>query len=373
MRYIELESERLRFRKFRRTDFPVVFDWLSNAENMKYRSGEPKSEAEAQDYLDWAIRCAEAENCVNFRYAVELKDSHTLIGSCELYFTDQDPAYLAWELHRNYWRQGYGTEIGETLLRLGFEMLELRRICADCNALNRGSYRIMEKIGMRREGHFVKSYRGNSVLNHIWCDRYQYAILREEWLNTNRRMIQRCTEESVPAVGAFYDEVVLNMDAHNANYPKWEYKIYPSVGSVRERTQHGVQYFCKENGRICGAFVLSDDPGGAYEKGSWSCSLERGEYLVIHALAADPNAAGTGIGQHMVRFCMDLARLHGCKGIRLDVVPDNLPAIRLYEKMGFTLAGEADLERGIEAIPVFRLYEYNFISPEEEHHGKQNT
>ncbi len=129
MKYIELESDRLTFRKFRPDDFPVVFDWLSNLENMKYRSSE-----------------------------------------------------LAWELHRDYWRKGYGTEIGEKLLRLGFETLALRRIVADCNTLNLGSYRIMEKIGMRREAHYVKYYRGNSALGHAWCDKYLYAILREEWM-----------------------------------------------------------------------------------------------------------------------------------------------------------------------------------------------
>ena len=181
MKYIELESERLVFRKFKQDDFSVVYDWLSNIENVKYRSSEPKSEAEAHTYLDWAIQCAEEDNCVNFRYAVVLKETEELIGSCELYYTDRDPAELAWELHRNYWGKGYGTEIGNTLLKLAFETLRLRRVIADCNTLNIGSWRIMEKIGMRREAHFVKSYRGNSALNHAWCDKYQYAILKEEY------------------------------------------------------------------------------------------------------------------------------------------------------------------------------------------------
>ena len=181
MNYIELESGRLLFRKFRQEDFPVVYDWLSSLENMKYRSSEPKNEQQAHEYLDWAIQCPEQTPCVNFRYAAVRKETGELIGSCELAFTDRDPAELAWELHRSYWRQGYGTEIGETLLRLAFDTLKLRRVIADCNTLNTGSYRIMEKIGMRREAHFIKKYRGNSALDHQWCDKYQYAILREEW------------------------------------------------------------------------------------------------------------------------------------------------------------------------------------------------
>lgn len=183
MKYIELESERLIFRKFEQSDFPVIYDMLSNIENMKYRSSEPKTKEEAHKYLDWAIECAEQEHCVNFRYAVVRKNDNSLIGSCELYYTDKDPVEVAWELHRDYWRQGYGTEIGKTLLYLGFDILNLRRIIADCNTLNLGSWGIMEKIGMRKEAHFIKSVKGNSALNNEWCDKYQYAILRDEYID----------------------------------------------------------------------------------------------------------------------------------------------------------------------------------------------
>ena len=181
MKFIELESERLTYRKFRHEDFPIVFDMLGNIENMIYRTGEPKNETEARKYLDWAISSAEADECKNFKYAVTLKSDNSLIGACEIY-NIADDAELYWELHRNYWRQGYGTEIGKTLLRFGFDTLHLHRIVADCNALNRGSFRIMERIGMRREAHFVKAKRGNSALNYEWCDRFQYAILQEEWI-----------------------------------------------------------------------------------------------------------------------------------------------------------------------------------------------
>lgn len=181
MNYLNLESERLLFRKYRAEDYSVFYDMLSNPDNMKYRSSEPKNAEDVRKYVEWGMQCAEQNPCINYRYAVVLKETGETIGSCELAFTDKDPTELAWELHRNYWRQGYGTEIGSTLLKLGFETLGLRRIIADCNTLNKGSYGIMEKIGMRREAHYVKCYRGNSVLNHAWCDKFQYAILQEEY------------------------------------------------------------------------------------------------------------------------------------------------------------------------------------------------
>ena len=180
MRFVELESERLRFRKFRQDDFDVVFDWMGNAENMKYRRGEPGTEAETHGYINWAISSADAEHCENYEYAVELLDSGALIGAATLMHTSTAPE-IGWTLHRNYWRQGFGTEIGRAMLKLGFDKLDLRRIVAGCNAENSGSYRIMEIIGMRREAIFVKAQTGGAALNNRWCDRYQYAVLQEEW------------------------------------------------------------------------------------------------------------------------------------------------------------------------------------------------
>lgn len=180
MKFIELESERLIYRKFKYDDFPIVFDWLGNIENMKYRRGEPRSESETRDYLNWAISNAEEEDCKNYEFAVILKGDNSLIGTATLMHLSDEPE-IGWTLHRNYWQQGYGTEIGKAMLQFGFDTIGLRRIIAGCNARNRGSFRIMEKIGMRRDAHFIKAQHGSSALNNEWCDRFQYAILREEW------------------------------------------------------------------------------------------------------------------------------------------------------------------------------------------------
>ena len=130
--------------------------------------------------MDWAIACADAADCENFEYAVVLKESGELIGQAGLMNVSDEPE-IGWTLHWDFWRRSYGTEMGETMLRLGFEGLKLRRIIAGCNARNQGSYGVMEKIGMRREAHFIKAQQGNSALQYKWCDRYQYAMLKEEW------------------------------------------------------------------------------------------------------------------------------------------------------------------------------------------------
>ena len=47
--------------------------------------------------------------------------------------------------------------------------------------------------------------------------------------------------------------------------------------------------------------------------------------------------------------------------MRLDVVPGNIPAERLYKKIGFKSAGTKDLKRNIPEVPVFDLFELNLV------------
>lgn len=172
-------------------------------------------------------------------------------------------------------------------------------------------------------------------------------------------IIRECREDDIVATGAFYDEVVLWLDRH-VNYPKWIYRVYPSKESVRQRTAAGQQYICLEGDKIIGAFVLNADPQGSYQKGQWKKNLPEGSYMVLHTLAVSPDAQGRGYASEIVRFCADKAKAGGYQALRVDIVSNNEPARKLYERNGFTLAGEVDLERGIEDIPVFSLYELNW-------------
>lgn len=171
-------------------------------------------------------------------------------------------------------------------------------------------------------------------------------------------IIRLCTPEDIPSVGNFYDGVVKHLDEH-VNYPKWTYKVYPSEDSVKVMTEAGCQFLCLESDKIIGAFVLNDDPQGAYENAAWSKSLSKGDYMVCHALATAPSLQATGIGKRIVEFCIDYAKRHAYKALRLDVVPDNVPARKLYEKSGFTYVGDVDLQRGLADIPLFSMYELN--------------
>ena len=176
MSNIEFESERLIYRKFNEHDFPALLKLHSDIENMRYRRDGVKNEAETRKYMEWVISEANAKERKEFWLAAVRKTDNVLIGEAILRNIHETPE-LGWLVDKNHCRQGYGTEIGNSLLKYGFERLKSHRIISACFTDNHSSYRLMEKLGMRREAHFIKSVlRGNE-----WCDRFQYAILRDEW------------------------------------------------------------------------------------------------------------------------------------------------------------------------------------------------
>lgn len=161
-----------------------------------------------------------------------------------------------------------------------------------------------------------------------------------------------------------YDSVTLHLE-NNINYPGWTHKVYPSANTVEKGLKEGSLFVCESeedssDARIVGAFLLNTDPDGDYSVGDWSVELSEGEYTIIHALAVSPDFHGNGIGKSMVKFCLDYSKNNGYKGLRLDAVPGNTPARRMYEGLGFRFAGERDLKREERGIPTFALYEYRF-------------
>ncbi len=87
-------------------------------------------------------------------------------------------AELGWCFAPGVGGRGYATEAVTELLRLCFEDLGVRRVEALCFADNTPSWRLMERLGMRRETHAVHESLHRSG---EWMDGYGYALLAEEW------------------------------------------------------------------------------------------------------------------------------------------------------------------------------------------------
>jgi RimJ/RimL family protein N-acetyltransferase len=89
-------------------------------------------------------------------------------------------AELGWVLNPAYTGHGYATEAVRELLRFCFEEIGIHRVTAICFSDNTESWRLMERVGMRRESHTVRDSLHRSGK---WLDGYTYALLADEWFS----------------------------------------------------------------------------------------------------------------------------------------------------------------------------------------------
>jgi RimJ/RimL family protein N-acetyltransferase len=112
---------------------------------------------------------------------ITLKGSESLIGDCALkiHVEDRRQATMGFTLAHGFHGKGFAMEATGTLLNHAFDELDLHRVRADTDPQNKPAWRLLERLGMRREAHLKQSlwFKGQ------WTDEYLYAILKPEWLN----------------------------------------------------------------------------------------------------------------------------------------------------------------------------------------------
>jgi RimJ/RimL family protein N-acetyltransferase len=87
-------------------------------------------------------------------------------------------AELGWVFSPEHGGRGYATEAVRAAMAICFDQLGLRRVTASCFADNEASWRLMERVGMRREVHTVRESLHRSG---EWLDGLGYALLADEW------------------------------------------------------------------------------------------------------------------------------------------------------------------------------------------------
>ena len=176
---LRLVTPRLVLRELRMEDWPEALLAERDPEVARYQSNEVLDEAGAKAYLEKALRSLEETPRVTFELAITLPSDDRYLGRVGLRIERPEhreaPVWFA--LRRECWGRGYASEALRGLLDFGFGTLGLHRAWGDCDPRNVRSARVMEKVGMRREGHL----RENWWLKGEWCDSHIYGVLEHEW------------------------------------------------------------------------------------------------------------------------------------------------------------------------------------------------
>ena len=172
-------TERLELRDFRNADLDDIHDYAADPEVSRYENWGPNTLDKTREVLAASLTNQTDFPRLYFNLAMQHRVSGRLIGSISIGLRDaaNRTAEIGYCLRRDHWRQGYSHEAARALIDVTFGALDLHRVFATCDVRNTGSWAVMQKLGMRREGEFHHDRK----IKGAWRDSYLYAVLRDEW------------------------------------------------------------------------------------------------------------------------------------------------------------------------------------------------
>lgn len=169
-----LETERLILRKFETSDADAVFRLRSDADVMRFIR-EPQNRDETKKWIELVSKYW-ASDRIGFCAVVD-KQTEKLCGWCGLWrLKETGETEVGYAVDKEFWGRGLATEAARKLLEYGFEVLNLGEIVAVARPDNRGSRRVMEKLGMSYD--YTGEFYGRPLVH--------YSIARAEFIRSSQ-------------------------------------------------------------------------------------------------------------------------------------------------------------------------------------------
>ena len=175
-----LRTERLLLRPFEPEDLDALHALHSDEEVARWLYNEPRSIEETRELLARKVGSAtvRAEGDWLGAAAVLVATGELVADIAFLWASETHrQGELGFIVHPDHQGRGYATEASRPILAFAFETLGLHRVIGRLEARNAASARVLEKLGMRREAHFVE----NEWVKGEWSSAVVYAILAREW------------------------------------------------------------------------------------------------------------------------------------------------------------------------------------------------
>ena len=172
------ETERLRVRRFTDADVDAFVSYRADPDVARYQSWSDYTLERGRAFVE-SMREAEPGRPGDwFQLALEARESGTLVGDLALHVDGDEPrqAEVGFTLDPAQQGRGYATEALGAFLDWVFPTFRLHRVIAVTDALNTPAARLLERVGMRREAHFVE----NVFFKGAWGSELLYAVLEGE-------------------------------------------------------------------------------------------------------------------------------------------------------------------------------------------------
>ena len=176
---LPIETSRLVLRRFRSSDAAAFHAYRNDPEVARWQSWDGIEPAAAVAFVREMETAPLGVPGRWFQIAIGDRAHGALLGDCAFCVSRDAPeARIGFTLARAHHGRGYGFEAVSALVGWLFGSTPIERVVADTDPANQRSWKLLERIGMRRIEHRVQSlaFKGG------WADEYLYAMSRDEWL-----------------------------------------------------------------------------------------------------------------------------------------------------------------------------------------------
>jgi RimJ/RimL family protein N-acetyltransferase len=173
------ETPRLHARAFVPEDVAAFAAYRADPDVARYQSWSDFTVADAEAFVRSLQEDEPGVPGEWFQIALEAKADGILVGDLAFHIDAEEPrqAEIGFTLAPAQQGRGYGTEALTGLLDWTFPTFGLHRVIAITDALNSSAAALLERVGFRREAHFVE----NIFFKGAWGSEFSFAVLADEW------------------------------------------------------------------------------------------------------------------------------------------------------------------------------------------------
>jgi RimJ/RimL family protein N-acetyltransferase/uncharacterized SAM-binding protein YcdF (DUF218 family) len=182
----EIKTARLLLRPFTEADYDDLYEFLSQLRDDEF-----------EGYLGITYECGREQLRARLGseeyYAIVLSATGKVIGNIYCGIREYAAREVGYIVNKSFQRNGYGAEALSAVIDHAFKS-SVHRVYAECDPRNTPSWKLLEKVGMRREAHFLQNifFHTDGMGMPKWKDTYVYAIV-----NDNRMMVSKINSDNL--------------------------------------------------------------------------------------------------------------------------------------------------------------------------------
>ncbi|RAP54604.1 MAG: hypothetical protein BZ137_01335 [Methanosphaera sp. rholeuAM130] len=168
--------------------------------------------------------------------------------------------------------------------------------------------------------------------------------------------IRKANKNDIDTVTNLYEELI-NAIKDNEYTPQWDYGVYPKDETIIKAIEQEELYVGVIGSEIVSSIVINHKANAGYDQVKWKTDDDYENIYVVHLVAVKNGHGNKGIAKKMLSYVFDLAKENSIKSIRLSIIENNLPAEKVYKKLGFEYIDTITIRKDDRGLKTFNLYE----------------